>query len=125
MPHATCEFGFEWEVFRWCGGFSNRMTGKDYKAFFIALDESGSVTQLVFSDTKSFGFERKETVRSDCTAWIFYDPFDAPEYCAIEWGNVHRETMERLMAKQFSEDDFISEKTKARMEYPASWFVMF
>jgi hypothetical protein len=59
------------------------------------------------------------------TPFLFYDPFDAPEYTWLEWQGIARPIMERLLGQAFVETDFFSLKDGRQQPYPETWGVMF
>jgi hypothetical protein len=125
MPHATNEFRFEERIAGWCGKFSKTMTGNSLRAFFVAFDEHGSVINCYFAEGRSLEYGREQFLQSCSKGWLSWSPFDAPEYYSVGWSNVSREAMERLIAEPFPEEDFVSERTGEKIEFPAEWSVVF
>jgi hypothetical protein len=73
-----------------------------------------------------------EKLRAGGQPYIFLDPFDAPEYTWLEWSNVRRSTMERLMGGPFVESDFVrmvgwrgAPALDPPNTFPETWGVMF
>jgi len=120
MPHATAKFQFEYKVFSWATHFSTVMAG-DNRCFLMALDADGAVRQLLFGENE-YDYDRQtwDSLRESSPSWLFYHPFDGPVYTYMEWRNVQRETMERLIGQRFEDTDL-----DERAEFPASWGVMF
>jgi len=125
MPHATNDFPFEGRVFGWCEKFSKTMTGNPHRALLVAFDGRGDVAQAVFAEGKSLQPEREEFLCSHSNGWLIWQPFDAPEYYSVGWRNVSREAMERLIAERFPEEDFVSERTGEKIDFPEEWSVVF
>jgi len=120
MPHTTAKFQFEYKILMWAGHFSTVMTGDD-RCFLMVLDTDGAVRQLLFGENEH-DYDRAtwESLRQSNPCWLFYHPFDGPVHTYVEWRNVQRETMERLIGKHFEDTDL-----DERAEFPASWSVMF
>jgi hypothetical protein len=58
--------------------------------------------------------------------FIFYDPIDdGMEYIYLQWDDIDRTKMERLIGKPFKPDDFVSMFSEESIDYPATWGVMF
>ena len=119
MPTATAKFPFEFKILEWANGFSRTMTGED-RGFWLTLDSAHAVQQIIFG---GFDMAARETLAQSGRGWIFYDPFDAPEYAWLEWRNVPRAALERLLGKTLNEADFTH--ANKRIEHPISWRVMF
>ncbi len=120
MPHTTSRFPLERRVLKWAGELSQKMTGASM-AFFAVIDAAGAITSIHLGDEA----RRDETQAS----WVFFDPFDLPEYCYLEWRGVKQATMERLIGEAFTKEDFLpwldSSGQGALKSFPESWSVMF
>ena len=130
MPRATTRFQFEWKVFSWADHLSEVLTGET-RCFLAILDERGSVCQLLFGiDQSHRDSQAWELLQRSNPCWLFYHPFDAPEYIYIQWQNVQRSTMERLRGEPFVDSDLVSLSSSSqapceRIKFPISWSVMF
>ena len=130
MPRATARFQFEWKVFSWAGHLSEVLTGED-RCFLAILDSRGAVCQLLFgADQSQYDSQTWEPLQRSNPCWLFYHPFDAPEYIYMQWQNVQRSTMERLRGESFVDADLVSKPLSSqaageRIEFPTSWGVMF
>lgn len=126
MPHSTAKFHFELKVLGWASHFSRTMTGEN-RGFLITLDSGGAVHRIFFgTGPRHFDLTLKESLTKSNHCWIFYHPFDAPEYIWIEWQNVQRNVIERLIGTHLNETDFTDfVGMNERIEYPISWQVMF
>jgi len=97
----------------------------------MLLHSSGAVRRIFFGDgPRAFDPEMKKALTEANPSWLFYHPFDAPEYTWIEWQNVERTTMERLLGNPFDPLDFgtVHRSTDAmeeHIEFPTSWGVMY
>lgn len=126
MPHSTIKYPFELRVFAWASGFSEAMTGHPSYSFLLLLKSDGAVSQLIFGDRpRHFDVDKKEALISASPSWLFYDPFDFPEYGFLEWQNFNRSIMERVVRERFDDLDFIGFGTEdGQMEFPTSWTLM-
>ncbi len=106
MPHSTHRYPFEAKVWRWAQSVNGD------QGFFALVGADGTLTVL-------------ET-RREASSWVFYDPFDFPVYAWLEWTNVSREILEKLLGAGFQSED-LKDFTGAKNldEIPESWGVMF
>ena len=124
MPHATCKYPFEWKIFSWAAHFSSVLTGDYDNAFFMAFTEDGLTKKIILGDhPETFDRKELEVLQQEASSWLFHDPFEGPVYTYIQWQNVDRRTMERLMGANFEPNDFVSNGKS--IEFPTSWSVMF
>lgn len=74
-----------------------------------------------------FDLNLKSKLMNSSQHWLFYHPFDAPEYMYLEWHNLQRSALERLLGKTFEPSDLLSmREAKERIKsIPVSWQVMF
>ena len=130
MPRATARFQFEWTIFSWAAHLSEVLTGEN-RCFLAILDSRGAVRQLLFGINESqYDLQTWEALQRSNSCWLFYHPFDAPEYIYLQWQNVQRSTMERLIGGCFTDTDLVSMSLSSQaasegIEFPASWGVMF
>jgi hypothetical protein len=124
MPHATSRYRFEWKILAWAAHLSTMLAGDPHYAFFMAFTEDGRTRKVILGDRPEV-FDRKEleALRQEWPSWLFHDPFEGPVYTYVEWKNVDRKTMERLVGGRFEPDDLVSRDE--RVEFPTSWGVMF
>ncbi len=124
MPQATCEYQFEWKIFNWAKHFSRILTGHYHYAFFIVFTGNGLTKKIVFGDhPEEFDRKELEALQQEAFSWLFHDPFEGPEYTYVQWQNVDRRTIERLMGAGFEPNDFVSDDKT--IEFPTSRGVMF
>ncbi|MBL9100442.1 MAG: hypothetical protein JNL82_05780 [Myxococcales bacterium] len=114
MPRATACHPFEWRIHAWA------VRLRDGAGFLALLDERGDITRVVEADRRSFGNHCvAHAVMTTETAahprWIYYDPFDAPEYAWLAWQGIVQTTWNRLL------DDTLAPP----QDIPPSWGVMF
>lgn len=126
MPRTTFSYPFEWKVHGWAASF------RGGAGFVALLGEAGEVFRVVEADRESFGNRCvSHEIMADVTRgearWIFYDPFDAPEYAWLQWQGVPRATWERLLGEEFAAGDFqgFGRARDAVEEFPTAWGVMF
>ena len=124
MPHATCKYQFEWKILDWATHLSSILAGHCHYAFFMVFTEDGLAKKVILVDHPET-FDRKElqALQEEASSWLFYDPFEGPVYTYIQWQNVDRRTIERLMGANFEPNDFVSNDKP--IEFPTSWGVMF
>jgi hypothetical protein len=121
MPRATHRYRFEMKILQWGFDFSLPLTG-DFCRFVMIFNDTGVINQVLFGHTIPDGF------RDAHGHWLFFDPFDAPEWTFVEWRNLDRSIFERMMKQPFAPDDFVSfrlglgERLNA---FPITWSVMF
>lgn len=126
MPRATVSYPFEWKIHGW----ALQLRGGD--GFVVVLGEDGAVVRVVEGDRVSFGnrcvsHEIMDEVTRGQARWVFYDPFDAPEYAWLQWQGVPRATWERLLGASFAAEDLHGfGRSRGTLEdVPATWGVMF
>jgi len=124
MPHATCKYQFEWKIFSWAKDISSILTGNSHYAFFMAFAENGITKKVILGDhPETFDRKELEELQQEASSWLFHDPFEGPAYTYVQWQNVDRRTMERIIGSKFEPNDLVS-KDKS-IEFPTSWGVMF
>ena len=124
MPRATCRYPFEWKIFHWAKTFSSNLTGECHYAFVVALTEGGVTRKIIFGDRpEEIDRSEVEALQQGAPSWFFHHPFEGPEYTYVEWQNIDRGTMERLIGKSFEPHDFVCEGQP--IEFPTTWGVMF
>lgn len=125
MPRTTFAYGFEWKIHGW----AQRLRGGD--GFVALLGENGDVVRVVAAERTSGERCGSHAVMTELTGgaarWIFYDPFDAPEYAWLQWQGVPRATWERLLGERFAAEDLLGfGRARGPLgEFPADWGVMF
>lgn len=134
MPHATNAHLFENKMLAIalaiCGQLSGGETGR---AMLVVFDRAGFVDAVHFSNPLGDWNAFKQELASDGTAYLFYDPFDAPEYTWLEWRNLARDVAERLIGAHFESSDLMRTRSAAdgshggdaRGAFPEGWGVMF
>jgi hypothetical protein len=125
MPHSTFQFLFEARVLDWAGRTSERMTGR-LSRFVLALGRDGVAHALLFEGATTDLRALRDELDRRGEPHLFYDPLDGGmEYIWLSWRGIPRAVMERLLEAELAHDDFVSEKTGERMDYPPDWGVMF
>ena len=87
MPTTTATYGFEYKIWAWATRFSQQHTGERHKTFCADIDASGNIIGIVF------GADDSRALCESSASWIFYDPFDAPEYSWLAWEKVSQKAM--------------------------------
>lgn len=121
MPRSTCNYGFEFRLLDWALELGKISSG-GARSFVASFDDAGVVLLVEFGTR-----QRPEAMNK---GWLFFDPFDAPEYIWMEWNGLHQSAVERLLGEPLSSADF--ERRTIRSgdsvvlgEFPTSWRVMF
>jgi hypothetical protein len=131
MPRSTVKYRFELKMLGWAVHLSEVMSGEN-RCFLMVIDPGGAVRELLLGEDEYY-YDTEVWVKhmeSRC-CWLFYHPFDSPEYMYMQWKGIERSTVERLMGLQFEETDFYqgflaaSANESERVEFPTSWSVMF
>ena len=126
MPRSTLRYGFEAAVVGWGGGFR----GGD--GFFAVLDDGAIVhvvegTEPASGGVRIVGAEVAAAVPAEHARWIWFDPFDVPEWMAIQWQGVSVEALERVIGRPFGDADrrrLYAAPGEPIAAIPTSWHVM-
>ncbi len=112
-------------MLEWAGQLAVKIGGVPARSFLLVLDDGGGGA-LGFGDGSQFA-ETKKDFRAVGRRYIFFDPFDAPEYTWMEWHGITRQMMEARMGSSFEESDFVPVHGPPLAEkgFPESWDVMF
>jgi len=99
---------------------------------FLALfDPAGTITEVYMGEADQSGkrlvsHELKERVVQKHASWMFFDPFDWPEYAWLAWHQVPRATLEQMLGEQGEQwRKALSEHAEVFKDLPESWGVMF
>ncbi len=133
MPHMTQAHPFEWKVLCFAQTLAATLAGAGTCSFLMVLTDQGAVRTLQFEPPQGGWFQITASMDQAGGAYLFYDPFDAPEYTWLSWRRIGRATMERLIGRHFEEADFVKSQPASSWApdleppntYPASWGVMF
>ena len=134
MPRTTYAYPFEWKVLNFAGDQSSRLTARENpQGFLMQFDEPGSVNRMEFGCPDEGWHVLKQACIDTGSAFLLFDPFDAPEYTWLEWQGIQRATMERLLGEAFEAPDFkkadvstpAAPDLKPAGAFPDSWSVMF
>ncbi len=121
MPRSTVSHAFEHGLLAWAMEFR----GGD--GFLAVFGPTGQVAEVYVAEAAESGkrlvsHELKERVTRERSSWMFFDPFDWPEYAWLEWSNVPRATLEQMLGPWRKAFGASAESPK---ELPESWSVMF
>jgi hypothetical protein len=127
VPHATDNYNFEWIVFSALGRRFGNETG------ILLLDAEGNVLSALGESPDGNWHATTRRLEAEGRPHIFYDPFDAPEYCWVAWFRVGLEAMERLTGHDFVEADLAPRTPPLPHRptpdppgsFPETWGVMF
>src|SRR5260370_39319502 len=106
MPRATHQFPFEVKVLGFAARLSETLTG-EARRFVIVFTEEGTAQTLTFEKAGTLVHDLLAEFNAAGRSYLFYDPFDLPEYCYLAWHNIDRSTMGRLIGEAFQDADFI------------------
>ncbi|MGD2135118.1 MAG: hypothetical protein PVF27_03115 [Gemmatimonadales bacterium] len=124
MPESTIQFPFEHKIFMWLDAKSAMERPGDPQTFVLRLYEDGSPGELLFDKPEGGWHSYRDRLKEEGRPFVFFDPFDYPEYGWFEWHGVDRAAMEGLLGEPFAADDFVSPKNGERIAYPSDWGVM-
>jgi hypothetical protein len=125
MPRSTIAYPFEYKVFDWLNRLSSWARPGEPQTFLLALTHQGEVIRLLFECPTAGWHEELEVLKQRNQPFIFFDPFDYPEYAYFQWFKIDKVTMERLMGAAFQESDFAGGGRKEDTGYPETWGVMY
>lgn len=132
MPHMTQAYPFEWKVLGFAASLASKLAGRGHHSFLMMVDGDGSVQSLQFECPEDGWHKLTAKLDEAGASYIFYDPFDTPDYTWMSWRNIDRSTMERFIGNRFGDADFVKAEHSASQApelnplntYPASWGVM-
>jgi hypothetical protein len=131
MPHSTHAYVFELKVGEFAAQLSRPLTG-EARTFLIVFGEDGAARSVIFESPTPSWHDFVDELRAAGRPYLFYDPFDLPEYAYLTWHKLEQTVMEQLIGQDFQESDFVRYKELSRApalspanSYPASWAVMF
>lgn len=104
MPRATATHPFEFQLAAWASAFAERLTGSPERSFLLLLDAQAAVERALFLPQPELR-RLKEQAAAEGRPWVFYDPFDLPEYTWLEWSGVGRAALERLVGEPLQVED--------------------
>jgi hypothetical protein len=102
--------------------------GERAAPFLIELETDGAITALHVECPDGYWDRMMKRLDDARTPYLFYDPFDAPEYYSLSWSRLDRAAMERLMGDTFEDADFVGGETPptpgrtlGSKEFPPFW----
>lgn len=130
MPRSTARFQFEWKMMGWALRFSRTLTGEN-RCFLLIVDAEGAVRQLHFGEGElEYDQDSWRALMGAHPSWLFYHPFDGPVHTFMQWQDIERGSVERLMGERFEDADLAEPVhpepgTAGLSEFPSTWSVMF
>jgi hypothetical protein len=98
----------------------------ELRGFFIVLGIDEAANTIYLGKQENAMPANYLSLRDNHTGWIEFYPFDAPEYSAIAWQDVSRNTMERITGATFTDEDFQPHsKTVAIIPFPMTCGISF
>lgn len=142
MPHSTHAYGFERKINTWAASLAARLSGTYEKSFLMILSSEGEVLDLTFQEPEDHWNAKLDDLEKAKRPFLFYDPFDVPDYSYLCWHAIERTAMERLLGEVFEGADFNTirlrpkrdapagtlvpvHSVEEKVDYPTSWSVMF
>jgi hypothetical protein len=110
-------YQFENNVLLWAFSFCERMTGTTSRAFIILLSPNGAAGAVYFGQEDGPAPQSFRTLMETNESWVFYDPYDLPEWCWLGWKNLQHATFKRLTG-EFPRD---MAGNQALGEFPTTW----
>ena len=122
MPRSTVQYAFEHGLLGWAQNFR---AGAGFLALF---GPEGELLEVHEADTAQFGnrlvsHERKDRLTQSHPSWLYFDPFDWPEYAWLQWNQVPRATLKQLLGEHWGQALRLGKGDP--QELPESWGVMF
>jgi hypothetical protein len=122
MPRSTVKYAFEHGLLAWATNF------RAGAGFLVLFGPEGELLEIHEADAAQFGkrlvsHERKDRLTQAHPSWLYFDPFDWPEYAWLEWSQVPRATLEQLLGEPWVQA--LRSGKGGLPELPESWSVMF
>jgi hypothetical protein len=122
MPRSTVKYAFEHGLLAWASSF------REGEGFFAVFGPTGQFVEVHMAHPTPSGkrlipHERKEQLAQVHPSWLYFDPFDWPEYAWLEWHAVPQATLEKLIGEPWVQA--FREGKGEFPELPESWGVMF
>src|SRR5688500_1871559 len=107
MPRSTAQWPFEFRLFAWA---DRRCLGN---GFLLTLGADGREEGLVegSGDIPLVDRGLVDAAKASGARYVFFDPFDRPEYAWLEWKDVSQALLEQLVGEPLEG------------EIPATWGV--
>src|SRR5437868_2341965 len=122
MPRSTVKHAFEHGLLGWASQFR----GGD--GFLALFDPAGTITEVYVGEAAQSGkslvsHELKDRITQKHASWMFFDPFDWPEYAWLEWHQVPRATLEQMLDEPWRKA--FGSSSESLKDLPETWSVMF
>lgn len=122
MPRSTVQYAFERALLAWAQHF------RSGDGFLAVFDPAGNIAQVYEAEPAPSGrglipHELMERVTQAHASWMFFDPFDWPEYAWLAWKAVPAATLKQLLDEHWA--NALSASANDPKELPESWGVMF
>ncbi|HLL00337.1 MAG TPA: hypothetical protein VK539_07100 [Myxococcaceae bacterium] len=122
MPHSTAKYPFEAGLLGWVQEF------RQEAGFLAVFGPTGELLKvheadIVQSGNRLVSHERKKQLIQVHLSWIYYDPFEWPEYAWLKWHQVPRAVLNQMIDKFRLPP--LPQGSGDPQELPESWGVMF
>ena len=129
MPRTTACYSFEFTIWDWMRKSSPPCAGEH--PTLLAYVSGEQIDSLHAWRRGAFPASDGERLLDETRSWLFYDPFDAPEYAWLSWNGIDRPAMEALIGSPLALTPQGWSGNQARelehpvTAFPAKWGVMF
>ena len=134
MPHSTFRYPFEFKMLDWTGELARELgiEGNPPRAFIVVIDLHTGIALPLRDIQPHEGRNAMNNCAALLTTAIMFDPFDWPEYSALEWVNLPRAVIEALRGSPWTPANFqpmrpscSTHTPDAPSQWPESWDVIF
>jgi hypothetical protein len=81
----TAGYLFEGKVLGFAQNLSAMLAGEGYHTFLMVLTNQGAARTLQFEASDGYWQELMEKLDQGGDSYLFYDPFEGPEYTYLSW----------------------------------------
>jgi hypothetical protein len=122
MPRSTVKHAFEHGLLGWASQF------RAGDGFLAVFGPAGTITEVYVGEADQSGkrlvsHELKERITQQHSSWMFYDPFEWPEYAWLQWNQVPRAALEQMLGEPWRKA--FGASAESLKELPETWSVMF
>jgi hypothetical protein len=122
MPRSTVSHAFEHGILAWAEHF------REGDGFLAVFGPTGTIAEIYVAEAAQSGrrlvsHELKDRITQQHSSWMFFDPFDWPEYTWLEWHQVPRTTLEQMLGEPWRKA--FDASAGSLKELPETWSVMF
>jgi hypothetical protein len=125
MPRSTVKHAFEHGLLGWASQF------RDGDGLLALFGPAGTITEVYVGEADQYGkrlvsHELKDRITQQHSSWMFFDPFDWPEYAWLQWNQVPRATLRQMLGEHGEQwRKALGESAESFKDLPETWGVMF